>query len=357
MKPPGFCLSTGGCFRIGPPWPNPLNLKDFPDVGSVLKRCIISPMARPPRLEFPGGVYHVVVRGNERRAIFRDDADRERYLERLAHYREKFDFRLLAFCLMTNHVHLALRAGRFPLSRFMAGLQSSYTQWFNRKYGRAGHLFQGRYKAFLVQEDRYLLALVRYIHENPKAARLVDRSGDYVWSSDRHYRRGHGPSWLDLDEVLAILGSRRRMAVKAYVELMAHGDGPRYEDLRSVGQVVKGEEEFAIRRFEEAGETEPRLRGLSEARVVAAVAGAINVAVEEVRGPGRRRDLSEARAMAGYIGKRLGGISWNRMARYVHRDGSTLVRDIGRLEQKLKKDAARRRGVTAIARALGATSK
>src|SRR5712692_3372356 len=112
-------------------------------------------MARPPRLEFAGAVYHVVVRGNERRAIFRDDGDRERYLSRPAHYREKFGFRLLAFCLMDNHVHLAIGTGEKPLSRIMAGLQSSYTQSFNRRHRRVGHLFQGRYKAFLVEEDRY----------------------------------------------------------------------------------------------------------------------------------------------------------------------------------------------------------
>ncbi len=314
-------------------------------------------MARPPRLEAPGAVYHVVVRGNEQKAVFRDDVDREKYLERLAHYREKFDFRLIAFCLMTNHVHLAVRAGRFPLSRLMAGLQSSYTQWFNRRHKRVGHLFQGRYKAFLVQEDPYLLSLVRYIHENPKSARIVERAQDYVWCSDRYYRRGRGPEWLDLDEVLPILGVRRQMAVKAYIELMARDEGPSYEDLRSIGQVVKGEEEFAFQRFEEARVVEPRLRGLSEARVVGAVAGAMNIGVADLRGPGRRRDWSEARALAGYIGKRLGGISWNRMARYVHRDGSTLARDIGRMEQRLKKDAAKRRRATAIARALGAVSK
>ena len=314
-------------------------------------------MARPPRLEAPGAVYHVVVRGNEQKAIFRDDVDRETYFERLAHYREKFDFRLIAFCLMTNHVHLAVRAGRFPLSRFMAGLQSSYTQWFNRRHKRVGHLFQGRYKAFLVQEDPYLLALVRYIHENPKRARMVERVQDYVWCSDRYYRRGRGPAWLDLDEVLPILGTRRRTAVKAYMELMARDEGPSYEDLRSIGQVVKGEEEFALRRFAEAGVVEPRLRGLSETRVVGAVAGAMNIAVADLRGPGRRRDWSEARALAGYLGKRLGGISWSRMARYFHRDGSTLARDIGRLEQRLAKDKAKRRRVTAIARTLEAISK
>ena len=314
-------------------------------------------MARPPRLEFPGAVYHVVVRGNEQRAIFRDDVDRERYLERLAHYREKFDFRLLAFCLMTNHVHLAMRASRFPLSRFMAGLQSSYTQWFNRRHKRVGHLFQGRYKAFLVQEDPYLLALVRYIHENPQSARLAERAEDYAWCSDQYYRRGRGPTWLDLDEALAIFGPQRGMAVRAYIELMARGEGPSYEDLRSIGQVVKGEEEFAFQRFEEAGIVEPKLRGLSESRVVAAVAGALGIAVKDLRGPGRKRSFSEARAVAGYLGKRLGGISWNRMARYVRRDGSTLVRDIGHLEQRLKKDATKRRRVTAIANKLGAVSQ
>jgi putative transposase len=85
-------------------------------------------MARPPRLEFQGGVYHAVVRGNERAAVFRDDEDREQYLARLAYYRKKFGFQLLAYCLMDNHVHLAIETGRVPLSRVMAGLPSSYTQ-------------------------------------------------------------------------------------------------------------------------------------------------------------------------------------------------------------------------------------
>src|SRR5215470_18014881 len=109
-------------------------------------------MARPPRLEATGVVYHVIARGNERRSIFRDDVDREKYLSRLAHYRERFEFKVLAFCLMDNHVHLALETGDEPLSRVMAGLQSSYTQAFNRRHRRVGHLFQGRYKAFIVDK-------------------------------------------------------------------------------------------------------------------------------------------------------------------------------------------------------------
>ena len=147
-------------------------------------------MARPVRIESAGALYHVIVRGNERKAVFRDDGDRNDYLRRLAHYGEKFGFRLLAYCLMDNHVHLAIETGKAPLSRVMAGLQSSYTQYFNRRHRRVGHLFQGRYKAFLIEKDAYGLALLRYIHENPVKAGVVSAPHEYEWSSDRYYRGG-----------------------------------------------------------------------------------------------------------------------------------------------------------------------
>ena len=277
------------------------------------------------------------------------------YLERLAHYRQRFGFRLLAFCLMPNHVHLALRRGRFPLSRIMAGLQSSYTQWFNRRHRRSGHLFQGRYKAFLVQEDPYLLALIRYIHLNPVRAGLARKPESYAWSSDRHYRRPPGPEWLDTAGVQTMLGATRPAAARSYRQLMSEDVGPRYEELPSIGQLVKGEEEFAVERFEEAGSDGPVLRGLTEARVLKAVAGELTLNLEDLRGPGRSRRLSEARAVAGYLGKRLGGIPWSRMARQVHRDGSTLVRDVGHLEQRLRKDSRLQQRIKALSRALGAT--
>jgi REP element-mobilizing transposase RayT len=196
-------------------------------------------MPRPPRLEFSSALYHVTARGNERRAIFRDDRDREKYLARIAFYRERFHFQLLAYCLMTNHVHLAIRTGPSPLSRIMAGLHSSYAEWFNRRHDRSGHLFQGRYKAFVVQEERYLHSLVRYIHRNPVRARIAERACDYPWSSDRFLRRGRGPDWLDVDGLLSLLDDSRRVAVGRYVELV---DGPEaappYEDLPAAGRAA-----------------------------------------------------------------------------------------------------------------------
>jgi hypothetical protein len=237
----------------------------------------------------------------------------------------------------------------------MAGLQSSYTQWFNRRHRRSGHLFQGRYKAFLVQEDPYLLALVRYIHLNPVRARLATRPESYAWSSDRAYRQAHPPGWLDTADVLAMLGSQRSAAVRSYRRLMGEDVHQQYEDIPSIGQLVKGEEAFAIERFAEADGDQPTLlRGLTETRVLKAVASALALSLEELQGPGRSRRLSEGRAIAGYLAKRLGQIPWSRMARQVHRDGSTLVRDIGNLEERLREDPPLQAKIAAISRALGA---
>ena len=300
-------------------------------------------MARPPRLQFPGAVYHVTARGNEQRPIFRDDLDRREYLDRIVHYRERFRFQLLAYCLMTNHVHLAVRSSAVPLSRVMAGLQSSYAQWFNRRHARVGHLFQGRYKAFLVQEDRYLLALIRYVHLNPVAAGVVANASGYSWSSDRYFRSGNGPSWLDLDAALPTLGPNRRSAVRRYVELVdGPGPHPSYEDLGVIEQIVKGDESFALERFEAGNQLEPPLRGVSEDRLIEIVARNRGLTKADLTGPQQGGAIAFARCVAAYIARRASRISMRRLARRFRRDDSAFVRPIARLERRLESDATLR---------------
>ncbi len=296
----------------------------------------------------------MVARGNDRSAVFRDDRDREMYLRRLAHYRERFGFRLLAYCLMSNHVHLAIRAGRIPLSRVMAGLQSSYTQWFNRRHRRSGHLFQGRYKAFLIQDDPYLLTLVRYIHLNPVVARIVERPEQYRWSSDAAYRGRPAPVWLDGEEVLQLFGTGHTGAVAAYGRMMGEETAPRYDDVPCMAGLVKGDESFSkeVLREREAAVEPPFVRGLTVDRVLSVLGRELGVDVAEFASPSRRRELAEMRALAGYLGKTLGGIPWSRMARRVGRDESTLVRNVGRLEQRMREDASLRRKIKALQRAL-----
>jgi REP element-mobilizing transposase RayT len=163
-------------------------------------------MARPIRIEFAGAVYHVMARGNERRAIFFDDQDRRRFLETVAEMVEQFGVRLHAYCLMPNHYHLVVETPRGNLSQAMGWLQVAYSVRFNHRHRRSGHLFQGRYKAQLVEADSYAQGLVLYVHLNPvrprsKAAVLpAERARElnrYRWSSHRVYAGwARRPSWL-----------------------------------------------------------------------------------------------------------------------------------------------------------------
>jgi REP-associated tyrosine transposase len=118
-------------------------------------------------VEYAGAFYHVICRGNQRQVIFRSDADRKYYLERLEQYRQRYGFRVYAYVLMSNHVHLLVQTAAVPLSRIMQGLQLKYTRYYNTKYKKVGHLFQSRYKAILCDRRAYLLELIRYLHLNP----------------------------------------------------------------------------------------------------------------------------------------------------------------------------------------------
>lgn len=305
-------------------------------------------MARPLRIEVSGGLYHVIARGNERKAIFRDDHDRARYLDRLAHYREEFEFQLLAYCLMDNHVHLAIKTGKVPLSRIMAGLQSSYTQYFNRRHARVGHLFQGRYKALLVEQGPYALALVRYIHENPVKARVVAKPEQYRWSSDRFYRKGKGLDWLDCDRVLRMLGRGRSAAVREYRRLMREEVEEPYEELPSWGGAVKGDEAFADRVLQMAGEPPVVPRGMTIERIAREVARAEAVDLSRMRGPSRDRESSRARLMVAWLAREIGRIPVAQSARYFGRAGGTMTIGLHRLDEAMESDRGLRRALSRV---------
>jgi putative transposase len=182
-------------------------------------------MARPVRVEFPGAVYHVTARGNERRKTFRGDADRRRFLETLEEAIRLYDLRLHAFCLMPNHYHLVVETPLGNLSRAIGWLQTTYTVRFNRRHRRSGHLFQGRFKAHLVEADSHSMELLRYIHLNPvrppdKQALVPAKSRDalehYRWSSHQAYLGlASAPAWL-CTEWLSFFGRKRADARHAY---------------------------------------------------------------------------------------------------------------------------------------------
>jgi putative transposase len=154
-------------------------------------------MARPLRILYPGAVYHITSRGNERKAVFKSIRDREKFLEYLESAVEKYQALIHAYCLMDNHYHLLLETPSGNLPRIMRHINGAYTTYFNVKRDRSGHLFQGRYKAILVEKDEYAKELSRYIHLNPVRGKMVESPEEYVWSSYQSYIGiQKTPKWL-----------------------------------------------------------------------------------------------------------------------------------------------------------------
>jgi len=133
------------------------------------------------------GIYHVMLRGINRQTIFEDKEDYEKFLQRLKEYREECGYEIYAYCLMSNHVHLLMKEGVEDLGKIFRRIGASYVYWYNWKYSRSGHLFQDRYKSEVVENDRYFLTVLRYIHQNPIKAGIVDDIGEYPWSSYNEY--------------------------------------------------------------------------------------------------------------------------------------------------------------------------
>jgi len=178
-------------------------------------------MARPLRILYEGAFYHVTARGNERRKIFLSPTDYEKYLSYLTDAVHKFGMVLHAFVLMANHYHLIVESPKANLSAFMQALNSAYTTYFNIKRGRAGHLFQGRYKAILVDADNYLLELSRYIHLNPVRAGMAEKPEDYPYSSLRPYLFPKEETMVFRDLIWDMISKERKKAPQRYREFVA----------------------------------------------------------------------------------------------------------------------------------------
>ena len=177
-------------------------------------------MPRPRRLHVPGGLYHAVLRGNHRQAIFSLGDDYLRFEQIVARALERYGASLYAYCWMTNHVHLAIRIAEAPLGAVMGIVASRYARAKQRTLGTTGHLFERRYRARMVDADRYLLALVRYIHLNPVRAAIVSDPHDYRWSSHRAYLGAPCPGWLHIEPVLDMFGASSDAAGAAYRRFM-----------------------------------------------------------------------------------------------------------------------------------------
>ncbi|MBC7220023.1 transposase [Candidatus Bipolaricaulota bacterium] len=275
-------------------------------------------MARPLRIEYPGALYHVTSRGNARQEVFWDDVDRRAFLEVLSQVIERFGWLCHAYCLMPNHYHLLIETLQPNLSRGMRQLNGVYTQAFNRRHRRVGHLFGGRFKAIVVQKESYLLELARYVVLNPVRAGRVRAAKDWPWSS---YRATVGmspvPSFLTTEWILSHFARSRTKAHGAYRRFVSAGKGARpWEELP--GQIYLGSNEF-VRNLPKGG------RGLSE--VPRAQREGVRPSLEDLLG-----ENAAAGMVAAY---RTHGYAMREIAEFLGVHYATVSRRIRRYEQDL----------------------
>ena len=298
-------------------------------------------MARKTRVHFPGALYHVMCRGNQGQRIFNDDRDRQRYVELLKESQQRFGCRLYAYVLMGNHVHLLIEVGQTPLSKVMQNVLFRYTRYWNRRYRKMGHLFQGRYKAFLCEKEGYLLELIRYLHLNPVRSKIVKDPTRYAWSSHRAYLKGAGEGWMAVEEVLPRWGKNRAMAVAAYQRFVREGlgEGHRADLYAVVDQRYLGNDAFVERVEQRVLDREsPRAVEIRWAEVNEAVCKQFGISVAAVLYRGRGRRKAWIKRVMTWVGREVGGFPNQEMAKALGQDPSALSRGLRKLEAEMGED-------------------
>jgi putative transposase len=295
-------------------------------------------MARKARIHIPGGVYHVMLRGNGGQDIFFSGDDFSRLFLLLQEGTERFGYRVHGFCCMPNHLHLLLQVSDIPLSQGMQNLSFRYTQWINRRHDRRGHLFQGRYKALLVDEDSYLLELVRYVHLNPVRRGMVADPVDYPWSSHQAYLGQENLPWLTTDWVLGQLAEDRVDARRIYASFVFDGLGEGHRNDfhkgASDGRVL-GDDRFLEQIAGSAGESPKSKPSLKE--IVALVCQHYAIEKAALVNPSQRRQLAEARAMVAWLAKRFESATLTQVGCCFNRDVGTMSSALRRLVQRAER--------------------
>jgi REP-associated tyrosine transposase len=242
-------------------------------------------MARPLRVEFDGAIYHVTSRGNGREDIFDDDGDRKAFLEVLGKVVNRFNWCCHAYCLMDNHYHLVIETPEANLSKGMRQLNGVYTQVYNRRHRTVGHVFQGRYKAILIQKQSHLLEVCRYVVLNPVRVKAVKSAGQWRWSSYRATAGlGKKIPWLEVEWVLSQFGRRKYPAARHYRRFVREGIARPsiWEGVQA--QVLLGEEDFVerlkgyVKGFENIAEIPRNQRYLSRPKLQELFAGKLTKA-------------------------------------------------------------------------------
>ncbi len=315
-------------------------------------------MARPLRIEFPGAHYHVMNRGLAQQPIFTDRADQQMFIEVLADCHGLWRLQILAYCLLNNHYHLLVQTPEANLARVMRHLDGVYTQRYNRRHGRDGPLFRGRYTAIVVEGETYLLAVARYIHQNPVAAGLVRSPEAYPWSSCRWYLpEAKPPAWLATRQLLSRFPRRHpRGALLAFMKGAVEAPVQAFYANQRRGAVL-GSGKFVERIRNRLRKRENAFTEVPEAKAyLRPDAEACLGAVAQVYRTGRpamlqtqRGRRNEARTLAMYACRRLAGLKLGAIARLFGVPAySTISSVISRTERQLRQGGAMARRLNQV---------
>ena len=293
-------------------------------------------MARKPRIHLSGGLYHVIFRGNGGQPVFLNDEDRYRFYLLLQEGTCRFGYRVYAFCLMTNHIHLALQVSDVPLSRGMQNLSFRYTRWINWRQKRTGHLFQGRYKAVLVDGDSYLLELVRYIHLNPVRAGMLKDPEEYPWSSHNAYLGKESLPCLTIDSLLNHFGKSFAEARENYRRFVLDGLKEEHRpEFHGIGEDTRllGDDSFIEKCLSDSDGIPLRL---TVREIADKVCHIYEITETELKSPSQCRNRSEARAVVGWLAQELGCVTLSEVGKLVNRDVGSISSAVRRLSNRMR---------------------
>jgi len=288
-------------------------------------------MPRRPRLHVPGGVYHVILRGNHREPLFGADRDRGYLNALVGDVTGRFGLRIFAYCWMTNHLHLALQVGDTSLSEPMKRLAMRYSRHIHRDAGQVGHLFERRFRAILVDADSYLKSLVRYIHLNPVVAGMVAEPMAYRWCSHRDYLGRPTVPWLDTDFVLEMFGATVGVARVRYARFMrSYAD----EDL-ALFEKHESRDTRVLEPARPAVIAAPAPFGLGDRETLEQIAdrhcGGLGITRAELVSPSRARRLTGARLAITIEALAAGAATVSEIGRFLGRSPSALAQQLTKL--------------------------
>lgn len=326
-------------------------------------------MPRQARLDVPGALHHIMVRGINKANIFDDDQDKRRFLERLGDTVTDGQCTVYAWVLMSNHAHVLFKSGKDGISAVMRKLLTWYAQYYNRRHNRTGHLFENRYKSILCDEENYLLTLVRYIHLNPIRAgiiKTIEELDCYPWGGHRAVIGKSMYSWMDARHVLSEFGSSMRKAIVEYRKFIQEGMGMGRSMALTGGGLIRSQggwsQVLAMRRRGQKEEYDERILGNGDfvsaiikdvedrylrqikhkrsgrtiQKIVDEECKRQQISLQELKAGSKRRRVSDMRAGIAYRCREELGVSAAEIARHLGVNTSCIVRSIERAEQKDK---------------------